>query len=139
MMIRFKMFKISVEQFAMLEEPSFKEEVDINTSLGFDFDLDERNIRIRMGFKFTQFEKMIMLLNTACEFNIHKDDWGEIKNDCKFVYPKYLIDCLLTQVVGTARGVLHCKTEGTPYNPIIIPPINVSQMIEHDIIIEKNN
>jgi len=37
--------------------------------------------------------------------------------------------------VGTARGVLHSKTESTPFNGLIIPPINVEQIIQEDIVV----
>jgi hypothetical protein len=35
--------------------------------------------------------------------------------------------------VGTIRGILHCKTEGTPFNALILPPINVSEMVTGDL------
>lgn len=137
-MIRFKMFRINVDQFAMIEEPVNPTGISFGTTLNMDFSLSDRNVRIRMGFSFVQNDKKIMLLNVACEFNIHEDDWGNVDNGENFVYPKYFIECLLTQVVGTARGILHCKTEGTSFNNIIIPPIDVTKMIDGDIVINRH-
>ena len=37
--------------------------------------------------------------------------------------------------VGTARGILHAKTEATKFNQFLIPPINVVELIKDDIIL----
>ncbi len=34
--------------------------------------------------------------------------------------------------VGTARGILHAKTEGTAFNDFILPAINVEELVEED-------
>jgi hypothetical protein len=34
--------------------------------------------------------------------------------------------------VGTARGVLHAKTEGTTLNKFFIPTVNVVEMVTDD-------
>jgi len=40
--------------------------------------------------------------------------------------------------VGTARGILHAKTENTPYNEFIIPLINVTEAVKADIELSDN-
>jgi hypothetical protein len=34
--------------------------------------------------------------------------------------------------IGTSRGILHAKTEGTEFNKFILPTINVNQLVEKD-------
>ncbi len=38
---------------------------------------------------------------------------------------------------GTARGILFAKTEGTPYQQLLLPPTNVDAMIKEDYVIEE--
>lgn len=38
--------------------------------------------------------------------------------------------------VGTARGVLHSKTEDTDWNHITLPLINIEEVLQEDVIIE---
>ncbi len=38
--------------------------------------------------------------------------------------------------VGTARGVLHSKTEDTDLNHIALPLINIEEVLQEDVIIE---
>jgi hypothetical protein len=41
--------------------------------------------------------------------------------------------------VGTARGVLHAKTENTKYNRYVLPTINVASMIKNDAVFNFGN
>jgi hypothetical protein len=38
-------------------------------------------------------------------------------------------------VVGTSRGILHGRTEGTDINHVILPLINVEKILSEDVII----
>lgn len=33
------------------------------------------------------------------------------------------------------RGVIHEKTEGTIINPVVIPPINLEEMVKNDLML----
>ena len=41
-----------------------------------------------------------------------------------------------TIVVGAARGIIHAKTEGTILNSVILPPINLVEIIKDDLVLE---
>lgn len=126
------MFKINVEQFAILADaPS--ESFNIKSSMKLDFSLENRNIRISMNFEFTDNDALMMLLKMNCEFNVHEQDWNSFKNGDKIVIPKQLLDYFISQTVGTARGILYCKTESTPFSHIVLPPLDVSKMVASDI------
>ncbi len=49
--------------------------------------------------------------------------------------PKNFAQHIGVITVGTARGILHTKTEGTILNSLIIPSINVLELVPNDIII----
>ncbi|MBR2360648.1 MAG: hypothetical protein IKA75_09585 [Bacteroidaceae bacterium] len=134
-MMRFRMFRINVEQFAILAENVQFEKLDIATGLEIKYSLEGKSLAIVMTFNFVSEEEKVMLLKLNCEFQIQEDDWNSQINDAKIIFPKNFIEYLVVQTVGTARGVLHCKTEGTAFNHIILPPMNVSDMINGDMIV----
>lgn len=134
-MMRFRMFRINVEQFAILAENAQLEKLDIATGLEIKYSLEGKSLAIVMTFNFVSEEEKVMLLKLNCEFQIQEDDWNSQINDAKIIFPKNFIEYLVVQTVGTARGVLHCKTEGTAFNHIILPPMNVSDMINGDMIV----
>ncbi|MPN63841.1 hypothetical protein SDC9_211608 [bioreactor metagenome] len=50
--------------------------------------------------------------------------------------PKNFMQHLAVITIGTARGILHAKTENTPFNQYVLPTINVSEMIKDDVTFE---
>lgn len=134
-MMRFRMFRINIEQFAILAENVQLEKLNIATELEIKYSLEGKSLAIVMTFNFISEEEKVMLLKLNCEFQIQEDDWNSQINDAKIIFPKNFIEYLVVQTVGTARGVLHCKTEGTAFNHIILPPMNVSDMINGDMIV----
>lgn len=135
-MVRFRMFRISTGQFAILSADAPQEDVDITTNMELKHAKDGSAVQVHAIFSFNDKEKQIMLLETSCEFALHPEDLRTITKDDKVIIPKELIDYFIAQTVGTARGILHCKTEGTPFNGIIIPPMNVTGMFKGDMVID---
>lgn len=135
-MVRFRMFRISTGQFAILSTDAPQEDVDITTNMELKHAKDGSAVQVHAIFSFNDKEKQIMLLETSCEFALHPEDLRTITKDDKVIIPKELIDYFIAQTVGTARGILHCKTEGTPFNGIIIPPMNVTGMFKGDMVID---
>ena len=134
-MIRFKMFRISTGQFAILSTEAPPGDVEISTSMELRHANDGSAVMVHATFTFSEKEKQVMILGTTCEFSIHPEDLQTLTKDGKVVIPKGTIDYFIAQTVGTARGILHCKTEGTPFNGIIIPPMNVTNMFKDDMVI----
>ena len=135
-MMRFRMFRINIEQFAILAENVQLEKLNIATELEIKYSLEGKSLAIVMTFNFISEEEKVMLLKLNCEFQIQEDDWNSQINDSRIIIPKSFIEFLVVQTVGTARGILHCKTEGTAFNHIILPPMNVSDMINEDMSID---
>lgn len=36
--------------------------------------------------------------------------------------------------IGTTRGVLHSKTENTPFNSFLLPTLNVMELVKKDVV-----
>ena len=135
-MLRFRMVRINVEQFAILANEVPACNITIDTNVGVKASVTDRKIALDIQFSFTSIEEKIMVLKQLCEFEIHEEDWTTLQSEGNVTIPKELIEYFVAQAVGTARGILHCKTEGTPFNHLILPPLNVTEMIDQDVVIE---
>ena len=134
-MIRFRMFKISVGQFAILSQDAPQGGINMSAKMDLKHAADGGAIQVCASFVFEHGEEKIMLLEVACEFVIHKDDLQKLTKDGKVTIPKDTIDYFIAQTVGASRGILHCKTEGTPFNGIVLPPMNVTGFFKEDMVI----
>ena len=135
-MLRFRMVRINVEQFAILAHDVPAGNITIDTNIGVKASVADRKIALEIQFDFSSVTENVLILKQLCEFEIHEEDWATLQTEGKVTIPKELIEYFVVQTVGTARGILHCKTEGTPFNHLILPPLNAAEMIEHDVVIE---
>lgn len=133
-MIRFNMVKISIKQFAIVSEIGSDAD-KIGMELGFNVNYSMNMHRIGVSPMITllgENSQKLLILELFCEFDIHPDDWGKMIDGKKLVIPKGFLGYLISQSVGTLRGVLYCKTEDTPYSIFLLPSINVSEMVQND-------
>lgn len=134
-MIRFRMTKIGTEQFAILSENPPQGQFSSTLSATSKYSATDRIIAMNLTFEFGDNDSKFMILAIQCDFQFNPDDWENAKSDNKVVIPKSTLEYLMAQSVGVARGILHCKTEGTSFNNIIIPPLNVTSLINEDMVI----
>ncbi len=73
-----------------------------------------------------------MILSVFCEFAIFPEDWNACMADGMITIPKQTMEYFVVQTIGTSRGILHCKTEGTMMGNIILPSFDVSNTIQED-------
>lgn len=141
--ISFILRKISTEQFAIIESAfdKSKDNIELGTSLRFGFNTDKRVIIPLLTINFSQDKNPFLLLEIGCHFEIIEKHWNNLFNsDSKELkLPKGLIIHLVMLTVGTIRGVLHAKTENTPFNKFFIPTINVNDLVKEDLIIKTDD
>ncbi len=121
------MDNIEVEQFAILSDglPA-SGKVDFETSLGFMYSVETKRIACVFILLYSDSDSGAPLLKMAlnCQFSIHPDDWNSMISDGVITIPKNLQEFLAVQTVGTS------KTEKTPFSQLILPPVNVAEMIK---------
>lgn len=129
-MVRFRMFRIHTDQFAILSEKAPADFDDVGMGVAFSYKVAEDcKIATTIKLSFDNGKKPLMMIEVTCEYLINEDDWkGMIKGDVLNV-TKETLEYLTAQAVGVTRGILHCKTEDTPFSMLIIPPLNVAKMI----------
>ena len=134
-LVGFLLKKIHTEQFALFEE-NFVENIKVNLNTQIQFKLDHKNYMVGtfMGFTFEQEKKPFLKIEVSCHFKLEENSWNGFINEkkSKIIIPKGFLAHLAMITIGTARGVLFAKTEGTLFNTFIIPTLNVVEMIETD-------
>ena len=130
------MTKIGIDQFAILGDTISPARIDMVTSLGFGYSLEGHRIAVNLELEFSNEKEKMMLLKTTCEFEIASEDWDNLISDNKLVVPKTTLEYFAMQTVGTSRGILFCKTEGTPFSSIIVPPIDVTKLVPNDMNVD---
>jgi len=140
--VSFGLRKIITEQFAVIES-SYNEDnenIELGTGLRFGFNLQNRFITTILSINFSQEKNPFLILEIGCFFEIIEEDWDKMYNvETKEVsLSKELARHLVVLTVGTIRGVLHAKTENTPFNKFYLPTINVNNLVEKDITIKTN-
>lgn len=133
---KFRMYGIHLDQFAILCKDC-KNEIGMNVSLNFKYANDGKKIACITTFHFSSETQQVMVLGITCEFEIQEEDWNLFCKETEVRIPKELLEFFAVHTIGTARGILFCKTESTPFNHIIIPPVNVSEMELKDLVIKR--
>ena len=129
---------IKTDQFAIIDEAYKKTgPLKITTNLSYGINEVDKTIAVEVGFNFIKKETPFLIIGVQAFFEITKEGWEKIYNveNKQVVIPKKLISHLTVLTIGTTRGILHAKTEGTPYNSIILPTVNVNDLVTEDVTI----
>jgi len=137
--IGFVLRQISTEQFALNEE-QFSETGKKQISVNLHFGVDHKHKAISVFSKFilTSDSKIFIIIEAGCHFEIRKNAWsGMLDTQTNVVkVSKGFMQHIAMLTVGTTRGILHAKTEGTCFNKYVLPAINVAELIKDDVEFE---
>jgi hypothetical protein len=135
--ISFRLLNIVTEQFATFEIENIPENNDLKSELQFSINPENRVVSCRMKFQFLHKNQPIVVLSVVCNFDVEESSWNSnIVSNKKITLPKHLLEHLCVITVGTARGILHAKTENTFFNKFMIPTLDVSNLVEKDVVFE---
>ena len=135
--IGFGLSGIKTEQFAIFKENyDAKKPSELVTDLAFAVSPDTKILSTIATFTFQQRKKNFIKLEVMCQFVIMDEAWDSFTNENKVTVPKQFLDHTAMLTVGTSRGILFTKTEGTEFNRFLLPTINVSKMVKGDGVFE---
>lgn len=135
--ISFRLRNIVTEQFATFEVDNIPETHDLKSELQFAITPENRVVACKMNFHFIYEDKPLVVLTIVCNFDVEPQSWdNDLVSKNKIILPKHFLEHICVITVGTARGVLHAKTENTPFNRMMIPTFNVSKLVENDVVFE---
>lgn len=137
--LSFKLVDITTDEFAILEDSyTDGENVTMGTFVNFGHDRVNRVLGAHLKFQFEQNEKPFLVISATCGFQLEESAWESLLDEDgqKLVIPEGFASHMAVIAVGTIRGILYEKTKDTPFKEYIIPPINLTDLIEKDVEIE---
>ena len=130
--VGFKLLNITTEAFAAFPDLfNEKKKIEFQQEYSFGVDSEKRAIGVYADYRFTHSKTVFLNIKVGCHFEIHQDNWMAMDNPEKkqlVVQPGFL-GHLTMLTIGTARGILHAKTENSPLNRFMLPTINVTEII----------
>jgi hypothetical protein len=135
--ISFNLVKIKTDQFALFEENHLeKGNIKLSTNLSFGLNTDDKVFSVTTKFTFEIKKKPFMTIQVSSFFQIEDTAWNNFNTNGQMVFPKAFVAHMAMITVGSARGVLHAKTEETIFNKYILPTLNVAEMIPEDVVFD---
>ena len=135
--LNFQLTKLNTKNFEIIESGfDLKSGSDVGLNMGVDFAVNKEKkfIAPTVNVKFLQNDKSFIEISVEGEFSLDESSWDYIQtSDEEIKIPQGLAAHLSDIIVGSLRGVLHAKTEGSDYNKFLFPMVNVSQFITGDI------
>lgn len=140
------LLKLSTEQFAWYAEnlppDKSKTELIMNNSIGFGVEPLKEELACIFKFELLNSNDLpVLLIEVNAHFAVESEVFEKLLNKKKkqFKLPFESACNILSITIGSARGILHAKTEGTVVNGLHIPLLNVESFVSEDIIIEISN
>lgn len=137
--VPFRLAEIHTREFATfedhLEECLDNEEKEGGLKAGITYAIDDENAAIECSAKANILlnKKVIIAIEVSCEFDIEPNAWESINHNNQLIIPMELARHLGVITIGTLRGILHAKTENTPFNKYYLPTVNVAEMVDEDV------
>lgn len=134
--ISFNLKALRTDQFATIDKNYVEgKEINLAHQLKFGANPANRSISVGADFNFEIEKNPFLIIGVSGHFEIQPEAWDTFFNEdtSKLIVPKGLMAHLAMITVGSARGVLHAKTENTPYNKFLLPTVNVAAIIKEDV------
>lgn len=133
--IPYRISHIETLQFALFPDNFINgQEVMVNTNCGFNVRQDLNQVRNIISVNYIQNDKILLVIQLACYYDIAPEGFEEIKKEGKI--PVEFLRYMGTISVGVTRGAIHAKTEGSVINPVVLPPINLEEMLKKDFLLD---
>lgn len=133
--ISFRISDVAQKQFEMLTNEWPTEEMQIQNSLNFASNTNERVVRCTMHleFKLNDITQLILVTQTAFEFE--RETWSRLYNlnDDAWILPVGLVQHLADITIGASRGILAIRTQEAGIQSIVLPLIHPAQIINANL------
>lgn len=137
--IGFRLSQINTRQFAILgDAPAVGATIQENIEFSFGALKEEKIIGCLFHYTLSDGEKPFLTIEVSCDFKINDESWLQLteKGENDLILSKGFAQHLANITVGTTRGILHSKTENTPFNSYPVGMVNLRDIFTEDVIIE---
>lgn len=134
--VGFLLRNIKTVQFATVES-AYKESKAGDLRLKFNFGIPEEEelLACEANVEFLMDNQPVVIIKVRCEFEIEPSAWDSFvdSKENKITFPKGFLRHLAVLTIGTTRGVLHAKLEDTPFDWMILPTVDIVDLIEQSL------
>lgn len=136
--LMYRYSKMELNQFAIFEDNCKKdmEEVQFNTEAQFSSDKDNSVLRSAIVVNAMFEGSPIMKAELFGFFDIHPKSIDGMRQDGHILFSPPALVQFASLCYGSMRGVIFAKTQGTPLNQYIIPPVYFGQMIDRGFSVD---
>ncbi len=135
-MIQFRIGKIDVPQFAVIREDVALD--DLEFEIGGEFSVNSSASVIKNRVKVQAFvkEDLVLQLVVDCYYDINPDSLLELRKNGRIKFPLAFMRHLATITIGAARGVLFSMSDNTKFRAVVMPLVDVDEIITKDLIVD---
>lgn len=130
--IQFALKSIRVDEFATISDAITKDDkVRLATGFNFGVDKDSNEVAVSLRISFeTDAKKPFIILQVSCIYLVKPEDFQTfpLKDESTIQVRKDFLSHLSFLTVGTARGILYAKLESTPFQGLMLPIIDVTDV-----------
>lgn len=112
-------------------------DVDINNNIDFAFNLEERVLKCINDVVFMQGSTTVLKIQFCTYVEIHQDSMESLISEDKIVIPPVFLAQCASFGHGAIRGVMYLKTQNTPFEGVIIPPVDYRAVFKDSFVISK--
>jgi len=135
MTIPYRINKIKTSQFAIFPDKFVNgEDVCLGANFKFAVNKDLTSILCSTNITYSQHETLLLTTEIQCFFGISPEGVETLKQESRISVD--FLRYMATIVTGTARGIIHAKTENTVLSSQVLQPINLVELIKNDFIIK---
>lgn len=110
--------------------------IQINSGYTFAVNDIAHRVRCESVYKYLQNDNELLDLKLVCIFEVEPSAFIALKNENNITIPVDFLRYMATIAVGTARGIIHARTESTPLSNVVLPPINLVEIIKEPLVVK---
>lgn len=132
--VEYRLAKIDTNRFDIHADNLKDGDAEFRTELQFAYSNNPHAVRCRMSINMVQQGTPLMESVVDCHFEINTASVEALKQGDNIVIPAAVLIQFASLCYGTMRGIIHTKTEGTPINRFILPPMYFHEIIKQDFV-----
>lgn len=139
----YRIVDIQTIQFATFNMPAVSdtgmERFGMHTSYSYGIDTSQKLFSCKLEILIQVTERPVIKIETQATYELSEETFQKlIDRDC-FNMPIADVSHFTSILYGATRGILVCKLENSPLRRIILPPINLHDVITHPLRIKLSN
>lgn len=135
--IPFRVSQLTCEDFSAKDRLKDKE-IKLHFTYTFGVNVQEYKVRLKVVYAYAQSDEEKLHMAYTTIFAVEPEAFAKMLHDKSFTIEKGFAQYLATINVGAARGEIHarCESQNSNFKDVVLPPINLIEIIKSDIVIE---